>query len=117
MEIHKNKIYVSEKDYQDYLYSSNRQNRILRFWINIFRGMPVKFQQEAKSKPTNLEKQFTKESELKGAILYQFKTEGASIELKEYLNKYRVFVENETEDIAEWKLQVKRQNKDLFNSF
>lgn len=109
METQKNNIYVSEEDYHNYVYSSSRQNRILRFWIEIFRNMPGRLQQEAKLKPTNLTKQFTEESELSGAVLYRFKTEGASSELKEYLNKYCVFVENETEEVAEWKMQVKNQ--------
>lgn len=109
METQKDSIYVAEKDYQDYLYSSSRKNLILRFWINIFRNMPGKLQQEAKSKPTNLIKQFTEESELSGAVLYRFKTEGASSELKEYLNKYCVFVEIETEEVTEWKMQVKNR--------
>lgn len=113
METQKNNIYVSEKDYHNYVYSSSRQNRILRFWIDIFRNMPVKFQQEAKSKATNLEKQFTEESELNGAILYRFKTEGASSELKEYLNKYCVFVENENEEVSKWKMQMKNQRVNL----
>ncbi len=107
MDIQNNNIFVSEEDYQEYTYSSNRQNRILRFWVSIFRDMPVNLQSEAKSKPTNLIKQFTEESELRGAILYRFKTEGASDKLQKYLDNYGVFVEVETEETIEWKEQIK----------
>lgn len=107
MDIQNNNIFIKEKDYQEYIYSSNRQNRILRFWISIFRNMPGKLQSEAKSKPTNLIKQHTEESEVKGAILYRFKTEGASNNLQKYLDSYGVFVEMETEETIEWKQQIR----------
>jgi hypothetical protein len=107
MSTENNYIFVKEQEYKDYVVSANRRNRVLRFWIDIFRVMPLKLKKEAKQKATNLVGKSQGEFEITGAIPYQFETQGASEELSKYLDQFAVFVEHDTPEIHKWRESLK----------
>jgi transcriptional regulator with XRE-family HTH domain len=101
-------IFVKQKDYEQFLYTSNRSNRILQFWISIIHSMPKVIARETRRKPTNLILQNKGEFEITGAKPFQFETQGASEDLRTYLDQYAVFVEQKSKEVYRWREEIKR---------
>ena len=100
-------LFVKEYELSEYLNKSKKTNRILVFWKEIFRNMPLNLKDEATVKRTYISKQSKGEFDITGAIPYQFETKKASDELVNYLDRFAVFVEHDTPEIYKWKEKIK----------
>jgi transcriptional regulator with XRE-family HTH domain len=99
-------IFVKQKEYEEFKYTSHRTNRILQFWIYILHSMPDLLHKESKRKPTNLTQQSKGEFEITGAKPFQFETNGASENLKSYLDQFAVFVEDDSKEVYKWREDI-----------
>jgi hypothetical protein len=92
-----NYIFVKQFELEDFKFKSSRKNPILRFWIEIYHSLPKKLKLEVKTKATNLLKQNDDKFKIKEAITYQFITKKGSTDLLDYMNRFAVFVEKDSE--------------------
>lgn len=87
-----NYIFVHEKTLDEYNKRSNRGNTIRRFRSDIFKKIPTELIHESKQSFFNLVP-YTKEIDIKGATPYWFKPESENNKIKEFFEKFIVFVE------------------------
>jgi hypothetical protein len=102
-----NKIYILYKDYEDYMLHASKDNSVRKFWLQIIAQTHKELIRELNQKRTDLIKQDEKEFDITGAIAYQFETEEASEELKNFLDQYVVLVEHNSEEVLKWKQEIK----------
>lgn len=101
-------IFAKEDEYIEYLYRSNKDNKIRRFFNELISDLPTKLKKELKHLPTNLV-QSEEKINITGGEVFIFKTKGASKDLLEILNQYLIVVEKDTEEIIAWKSKIKVQ--------
>lgn len=73
---------VTQQDIDEYLFSLKKNTKINKFWKQVLKRMPTTLLKEVSSKYTNIEKNYR--------AIYIFKTKDASEELKEFLDKFTV---------------------------
>lgn len=86
--------FVNTDEYNDYVYKSSKKNPIRKYWKLIIKSMTSELQKEVRNKATDLKK-VGYYSEKLNIEECKFFTRNASEELKQYLDRFSVYVQNE----------------------
>jgi hypothetical protein len=90
-------IHATFEEYIEYRIKHKKTNRILRFWIDVFKSMPHELQEETEQKPTSLVETLNPKFQESAHKYYRFETKDASEKLKNYLKSFMVIVEEHKE--------------------
>jgi hypothetical protein len=90
-------IHATFEEYIEYRIKHKKTNKILRFWIDVFKSMPHELQEETEQKPTSLVETSNPELNEPEKKCYRFETKDASERLKSYLKNFMVVVEDHKE--------------------
>lgn len=88
----KQKITVTREDFYEFRVKAKRNNKILRFWMEIYKSMTKELKEESKSKATVLNKQEQLGSKRQVIELYKFETYNSSEDMLLYLDNFEVEV-------------------------
>jgi shikimate 5-dehydrogenase len=99
-------IFAKQDEYKDFVFKSNRNNKIRGFFVSIINEMPIELKQEVRKSPTKLAETSRYKDSINGAREYSFITQDCSEELSNYLEGFAVFVEQDTKKITQWKQKI-----------
>lgn len=110
-----NYIVVTENELNHYIYKTNRNNVIFDFWRSIIKKMPSELIDLVNARRTDLVHVSEGEFKLKGYKPYIFKAQNAPESLRSYLDKYVVYVNDNSGQTFKWRndIEKKLMNKEI----